>query len=73
MYPPDPDMRLTSWLVTRIFPLTVVCFSTAFNSALVWSAEQLNYKDMVHIREDDDDDDDCARILVFVVCFLFLS
>lgn len=35
---------------TRFFPSTVVCFSIAFYSALVWSAEQLNYKDTVHIK-----------------------
>lgn len=54
----------------QFFPPTVVCFSTAFYSALVWNAEQQNYKDTVHIKEDDDD---CARILVSFVCFVFLS
>lgn len=64
---------------TRFFPSTVVCFSIAFYSALVWSAEQLNYKDTVHIKEDgddDDDDDDYARIRVFflfVLCFYLRS
>lgn len=62
---------------TRFFsPSTVVCFSIAFYSALVWSAEQLNYKDTVHIKEDgdDDDDDDYARIIgVFFLCFYLKS